>query len=77
MRVSPPARDIGRRAKALREAAGLTLADVAGRANIDAGNLSKLENGKGPEYPGTKTLSRLALALGVPLSSLLDTSRAA
>jgi transcriptional regulator with XRE-family HTH domain len=76
MARSSAAKAIGRRTRALRKAAGLTLTDAADRAKIDAGNLSKLENGKGPSSPGTETLARIAGALRVPLTALLDDSAA-
>ena len=76
MRSPTTTRDIGRRARAIRENAGLRLSDVAAAANIDPGNLSKLENGKGPASVGTAVLVRLAGALRVPISALLeDTAR--
>lgn len=46
----------------------LTIADVAQMAGISRGMLSKLENGQAS--PSLETLSQLAAALGVTLSSL-------
>ena len=49
--------------KAAREAAGLTLAQVAARARLSVGTLSKLESGKTPN-PTVDTLARYAAAAG-------------
>ena len=48
--------------KAIRERAGLSLADVAERSGIDQAALSRLENGRG--NPTARTLSRYCHALG-------------
>jgi transcriptional regulator with XRE-family HTH domain len=74
MERSPSPRDIGRRAKAFRRAAGLTQSVVARRSEIHVTNLSKLENGKAPN-PNMNTLSRLARALRVPVTALLSSSK--
>ena len=49
--------------KAAREAAGLTLAQVAARSRLTVGTLSKLESGKTPN-PTVDTLARYAAAVG-------------
>ena len=49
--------------KAAREAAGLTLAQVAARARLTVGTLAKLESGKTPN-PTVDTLARYAAAAG-------------
>ena len=46
-----------------REAAGLTLADVAERSGVDKASLSRLENGFCPN-PTVNTLARYARAIG-------------
>jgi len=51
------------RLKSLREAAGLSLADVSERTGIDRAALSRLENGITPN-PTINTLTRYAEALG-------------
>jgi DNA-binding XRE family transcriptional regulator len=57
--------------KRAREAAGLSLADVARRCGIDKAALSRLENGQNPN-PTLDTLWRYAAALGKRL--VLDTA---
>jgi len=52
-----------KRLRELREAAGLSLADVAGRTGMDKGYVSRLETGRG--NPTVGTLARYAQALGV------------
>ncbi len=46
-----------------REAAGLTLTDVAERSGVDKASLSRLENGFCPN-PTVNTLARYARAIG-------------
>jgi DNA-binding XRE family transcriptional regulator len=58
--------------KKAREAAGLSLADVADRSGIDKAALSRLENGI-HDNPTVETLLRYAAALGKKLTwSLMD-----
>jgi ribosome-binding protein aMBF1 (putative translation factor) len=52
-----------KRLRELREAAGLSLADVAERARMDKGFISRLETGHG--NPTVATLARYAAVLGV------------
>jgi len=59
---------LGREIKALRRRHGLTIADVAARAHISSGMLSKIENGQSSTSLGT--LQSIAEALGVTLSNL-------
>ncbi len=61
--IYSPARDLLKKLKASREAAGLTLADVSARCGIDQPALSRLENGHTPN-PTLETLWRYAAALG-------------
>jgi DNA-binding XRE family transcriptional regulator len=57
--------------KKTREAAGLSLADVAERSGIDKAALSRLENGV-HDNPTVETLMRYAAALGKKLSWTLQ-----
>lgn len=58
--------------KRIREAAGLSLADVAERSGIDKAALSRLENGV-HDNPTVETLMRYAAAVGKKLTwSLQD-----
>lgn len=67
-----PARDLdaflGREIRSLRRRHGLTIAEVANRAHISSGMLSKIENGQTSASLGS--LQSIADALGVTLSSL-------
>ena len=56
-----------------RTRAGLTLTELARRAGIAKSTLSQLESGTG--NPSLETLWALGLALGVPLSRLVDPPR--
>ena len=56
-------RDIGRRVRALRKKAGLTLRELAEEIDLSQGQLSRLENGL--QSPRSVILLRLADALGV------------
>jgi transcriptional regulator with XRE-family HTH domain len=56
-------RDIGRRVRALRKKAGLTLRELAEEIDLSQGQLSRLENGL--QGPRSVILLRLADALGV------------
>ncbi|WP_286177736.1 XRE family transcriptional regulator [Arthrobacter sp. SLBN-53] len=60
---------VRRRLKDLRTRQGLTLQDVAGRANIDVSTLSRLESGK--RRLALDHLPRLATALAVSTDELL------
>ena len=57
--------------KRTREAAGLSLADVAERSGIDKSALSRLENGI-HDNPTVETLMRYAAAVGKKLSWTLQ-----
>lgn len=61
---------LGRVARRIREELGLTLADVAERAHISAGMLSRLETGR--VSPSLETIVALAQVLGVRPSILLQ-----
>jgi transcriptional regulator with XRE-family HTH domain len=60
---------IGREVRACRKRHGMTLAELADAASVSLGMMSKIENGH--ISPSLATLQALALALAVPLSSLL------
>jgi DNA-binding XRE family transcriptional regulator/mannose-6-phosphate isomerase-like protein (cupin superfamily) len=59
---------IGATARRLRNSLGLTLGEVAKRANLSAAMLSRLENGG--VSPSLESLAALTAALGVPLAQL-------
>ncbi len=61
-------RYLGNTIRDLRQQHGLTIADVADRTDISRGMLSKIENAQ--TATSLETLSRLAHALGVSLSTL-------
>jgi DNA-binding XRE family transcriptional regulator len=61
-------RQIGGTARRLRNSLGLTLGEVAKRANLSAAMLSRLENGG--VSPSLESLAALSSALGVPLAQL-------
>ncbi len=65
-----PALDLGRTARRLRESQNLTLADVAGRANISSAMLSRLETGR--VSPSLETIVALSQSLGVTPSVLMQ-----
>ena len=69
-RSESPAIDLGRTARRLRESQNLTLADVAGRANISSAMLSRLETGR--VSPSLETIVALSHALGVTASILMQ-----
>ena len=68
--MSPTPRQLGRRLRARRIARGLSQAAVATRAKITREYVNKLEAG---HYdPTVGVLQRLAKALGVPVTALLE-----
>lgn len=60
----------GRAVKQRREAAGLSLRDLAARSGISASMISDVE--RGTKSPTVTTVVRLAQALGVSAASLID-----
>jgi transcriptional regulator with XRE-family HTH domain len=58
-----------------REKAGISLSELARRANLSKSTLSQVEAGNG--NPSVETLWTLAVALGVPFSRLVDRPRRA
>jgi transcriptional regulator with XRE-family HTH domain len=59
---------MGRRLRALREARGISLNDLARAARVGKATVSGLENGT--RNPTLETMYAIAAALGVPMSSL-------
>lgn len=59
-------RSLGRRLREAREAAGLSLANLAKKSGMDKAVLSRLENGHVPN-PGIETILRYVNALGKDL----------
>lgn len=66
------ARDVGANLRALRLAQALTLAEVARRAGISQGMLSRLETGA--VSPSLETVASLAAALGTDLVALFKSA---
>jgi quercetin dioxygenase-like cupin family protein len=64
-------RELGRRLRARREQAGLSLSQVAERADVTKGFLSQLE--RGLSRASVASLRRIANAVGIGLAELLDT----
>ncbi len=62
--------DVGQRIKRLREAQGLSLAELARKADISKGYLHSLEN-QTPANPTLDTLKRVADALDVTIADLI------
>ncbi len=60
---------VGGRLRALRQAGGISLGDLAAEAGIGKGTLSELETGR--RNPTLDTLFAVTTALGVPLSAAL------
>jgi len=68
-------RNIGGRVRTLRTELQMTLPTLAERAGLSKGLLSKLENGE-DSNPSLGTLYKIAEALDVTLSELLETEQA-
>jgi transcriptional regulator with XRE-family HTH domain len=67
--------ELGRQLRALRTAAGRTVASVAADAGLSVPYVANLENGRG--NPTTTALSRLAAALGTQLTITFDSPEGA
>ena len=65
------AKKLGAVVKRLREARQLTQAELAKKARISQAYLSRLEAGE-KTNPGIQIAQRLAKALGVPVTALLE-----
>lgn len=61
---------IGLKVRALRQALGVTIADLARSTDLSAGMVSKIENGQ--TSPSLSTLTALAQALNVPISAFFE-----
>jgi transcriptional regulator with XRE-family HTH domain len=62
---------LGTMVRRKREARGMTQADLAKRARLTQGYVSKLEAGA-QKNPSVTVIKRLAKALGVPVTELLE-----
>jgi transcriptional regulator with XRE-family HTH domain len=62
---------IGRVLKRLREQKGLSQAALAKRSGVAQGYISEVEAGE-KKNPGIETLRKIARALGVPVTELLE-----
>jgi transcriptional regulator with XRE-family HTH domain len=62
---------IGRRLKQTRESRGLSQAQLGRVSGVGQAYISSLEAGR-QRNPGIETLRKLAKALGVPVTSLLE-----
>lgn len=67
-------KNIGGKIKALRAERQITLPELAERANLSKGLISKIENST-DSNPSLDTLFKIAEELGVSLSSLLETEK--
>jgi transcriptional regulator with XRE-family HTH domain len=67
---APPQKTIAAALRRERERAGISLAELARRANLAKSTLSQLEAGAG--NPSIETLWSLGVALGVPFSALVE-----
>jgi transcriptional regulator with XRE-family HTH domain len=64
---------VGMKVRRLRESQGLSQAALAKRARVSQPYLSQLEGGtRGSKSPGVVIIQRLAKALGVPMTALLE-----
>lgn len=66
----PSHADVGARLRALRNARGLSVNELALRAGVSVGTVSQVERNKA--NPSVRILERLRQALDVPLSALLE-----
>jgi len=63
---------VGVRLRALRKGANLSINELGTKASVSNGMISQIE--RGLTNPSLKTLERLHVALGVPLTALLESS---
>ena len=63
-------KSVGARIRTLRKQAGMSLQDLAYRIGMEKSNLSVIENGK--SNPQLLTFAKIASALGISLSYLLE-----
>jgi transcriptional regulator with XRE-family HTH domain len=71
--MSPTPKQIGRHLKRLRTAQGLSQYALAKRAKISRVHVATLE--KGESDPTVGMVTKLAKALGVPMTALLESTR--
>ena len=64
-------KDPGRMLRTLRQERGWGVRELAEKSSVPAGYISELENGR-KANPGLDVLRRLAKALGVPVTELLE-----
>ncbi len=60
---------MGYKIKEVRETQGITQEELAKKSGVSRGTIAALENGNA-EHTTTKTLSKIAQALGVPISKI-------
>lgn len=65
-----PREQVGRNIRRLREAANLSQMALGNRADMDMGEISRLE--RGLRDPRLSTMHRIAVALGVPIEELME-----
>jgi transcriptional regulator with XRE-family HTH domain len=65
---------IGKRAKKLRQAQGMTLTALAGKAGLSKSYVSDMESGK-QDNPSFETILSLSVALGADIADLLSLRR--
>lgn len=65
-------RKIGVTLKRLREGRALSQLQLAKRAKVAQAYISEMEAGEKKKNPGIETLRKLAKALGVPVTDLLE-----
>jgi transcriptional regulator with XRE-family HTH domain len=63
-------KQIGQRIQLLRDAAGLTQAQLADRAGVNPEHISRIERAE--KGPSIELLDRIASALGLPIRDLFD-----
>ena len=68
--MSPTPKQMGAKIRKLREAAGMTQADLAKRARLTRVYVTRLEGGR--QDPSLSTINALAGALGVRVTELLE-----
>ena len=68
--MSPTPKQMGAKIRKLREAEGLSQANLAKRARLTRVYVTRLEGGR--QDPSLSTINALARALGVPVTELLQ-----
>jgi len=70
--MSPRQRRLAVRIRTLRKARKMTQAELARKAELSLGYIAHLETETGPRDPKVSSLRKLAKALGVPVTELLE-----